>query len=301
MIVACPECSARFRLGENRFVGKKRLTLRCARCRNVFQVNVAASPSADAPERSFVRVLVAHGDPQLCTTIEEVLRHSGMDCRSCSDGEQALSLMAQKAPHVIVLDVALPGLYAFEAVEKIRCRPGLEKVKILLVSSVYNKTAYKRTPVSLYGADDYIEKHHIPGDLVVKISQLLRRETDLPLAGEPSDDAGKKPQDPYDPAPFIERIKERILHLEEQEGGETEEEKARRFARLIVADIALYSQPKVDEGISLGTFFEILAPEIAEGRRLFEERFGSAASPQDDFLQEAFRDFVASRHKEFLA
>lgn len=301
MIVACPECSARFRLGENRFAGKKRLTLRCARCRNVFTVDVSASPGAEGIDRSFVRVLMAHGDPQLCTTIEEVLRHSGMDCRSCTDGEQALSLMAQEAPDVLVLDVALPGLYAFEAVEKIRRLPGLEKVKILLVSSVYNKTAYKRTPVSLYGADDYIEKHHIPGDLVDKISQLLTSEAAVPTAVEPGDSTGAEHKSPLAPASFVERMKERILHLEELEGGETEEEKARRFARIIVADIALYSQPKVDEGIRLGTFFETLAPEIAEGRRLFEERFGSIAALQDDFLQEAFRDLVASRHKELHA
>ena len=299
MIITCPACSARFRLAENRYLDKKRLTLRCARCQKVFQVDVSSQRNADTLDRSLVRVLVAHGDPQLCTTIQEVLNRSEMTCRVGSDGEQALSLMEQEAPHVVVLDVALPGLYAFEAVEKIRRRPGLDQVKVLLVSSVYNKTAYKRTPVSLYGADGYIEKHHIPGDLVVKISQLLAGDMNSSSPSE-SGAVGSEWKSPSAAASFIERMKDRIHDLEEQEGGETESEKARRFARIIVADIALYSQPKVDAGIVNGNFFEALAAEIAEGRRLFEERYSGAAGQHTDFFQHALSDFVASREKELL-
>lgn len=299
MIITCPACSARFRLAENRYIDKKRLTLRCARCQKVFQVDISTRRNTDTPDRSLLRILVAHGDPQLCATIQEVLNRSEMACRVCSDGDQALSLMEQEAPHVVVLDVALPGLYAFEAVEKIRRRPGLDHVKVLLVSSVYNKTAYKRTPVSLYGADGYIEKHHIPGDLVFKISQLLAGERH-PSSSSATEVAGSDRKSPSVAASFVERMKDRIHDLEEQEGGETESEKARRFARIIVADIALYSQPKVDEGLVNGNFFEAMAPEIAEGRRLFEERFSGAAGQQVEFFQQALSDFVASREKELL-
>ena len=33
---------------------------------------------------------------------------------------------------------------------------------VVLVASIYNRTGYKRRPTSLYGADDYVEQHHIP-------------------------------------------------------------------------------------------------------------------------------------------
>ncbi|BCA80016.1 response regulator [Desulfuromonas sp. AOP6] len=300
MIIACPECSARFRLAENRYIDKKRLTLRCARCQKIFQVDVSPRRNSDISDLSFVRVLVAHGDPQLCATIQEVLNRSEMECLVCSDGDLALSLMEQSAPHVVVLDVALPGLYAFEAVEKIRHRPGLDKVKILLVSSVYNKTAYKRTPVSLYGADGYIEKHHIPGDLVFRISQILTDDSSPSSACESAGAVGKEVKNQSTPTSFVERMKDRIHDLEAQEGGETEAEKARRFARIIVADIALYSQPKVDAGIVNGNFFEAMATEIVEGQRLFEERFSVAAGQYADFLHQAFCAFVERRQKELL-
>jgi response regulator RpfG family c-di-GMP phosphodiesterase len=89
-------------------------------------------------------------------------------------------------PQVALIDVALPGLFAFELVDKVRNRPALKEVKILLLSSVYNKMAYKRTPTSLYGADDYIEKHHISDDLVPKINQLITHAKPLTKRQAPS-------------------------------------------------------------------------------------------------------------------
>ena len=44
---------------------------------------------------------------------------------------------------------------------------------VILIASVFNKTAYKRTPHSLYGADDYVEQHHIPDMLPVKLARLI--------------------------------------------------------------------------------------------------------------------------------
>ncbi len=44
---------------------------------------------------------------------------------------------------------------------------------MVLVASVYNRTGYKRRPTSLYGADDYVEQHHIPDALVGKLERLI--------------------------------------------------------------------------------------------------------------------------------
>ena len=47
--------------------------------------------------------------------------------------------------------------------------------RVVLVASIYNRTGYKRRPTSLYGADDYVEQHHIPDALVGKLERLDRR------------------------------------------------------------------------------------------------------------------------------
>lgn len=52
----------------------------------------------------------------------------------------------------------------------------------------------------------------------------------------------------------------------------TELEHARRLARAIVSDIALYNPEKVERGIREDSIFDLLAQEIAEGREHFVSR-----------------------------
>jgi hypothetical protein len=49
-------------------------------------------------------------------------------------------------------------------------------------------------------------------------------------------------------------------------------EKARRLARAILSDVALYNQDKVAEGIRLDSLFDLLADELEEGRQHFISR-----------------------------
>jgi uncharacterized membrane protein len=52
---------------------------------------------------------------------------------------------------------------------------------------------------------------------------------------------------------------------------------------------------KVDEGVLSGAFFEVLRPEIEEGRRLYEERKSSDLPRDVDYFQQTLEQFVATR------
>jgi predicted Zn finger-like uncharacterized protein len=301
MIVSCPACSARLRLDPQR-LGGKRVTLRCVRCRKVFKADVPLAGGGLEVAGSGPRVLIAHADQDLCAAIGEILAREGIGCQVCHDGRQALAVCEASSPQVAVFDVALPGLLAFELIDKVRRQPDLKDLRIILLSSVYNKTAYKRTPSSLYGADDYIEKHHISDDLVPKIHRLLADARPTTGGGSGTAVAAGRADDP-DPGQvaFFDTMNSRILQAEKREttpdGGAGARDKADRLARIIVADIALYNQERVDEGIRSGRFYEMLADEIEEGRRLFRER-GSAAGGSGKILDEAFAAFVQRRRSE---
>lgn len=302
MIASCPACSARFRLDRQRLAGK-RITLRCSRCQRVFKLEVPAVATA----LTGCRVLVAHSDESLCATIGEILARDGMSFQICHSGHEALRHMEASPPQVALIDVALPGLFAFEVVDKLRERPALKEVKIILLSSVYNKTAYKRTPTSLYGADDYIEKHHISTDLIPKINQVVTNAVPMATAPAAFEEAvagqtltSQAVTD--EPPDFIDSINTKIRNAEERETSPDSSaealEKARRLARIIVSDIALYNQERVDEGVRTGRLFEVMAVEIGEGRRLFEERVAPEIRQREDFLQTAFTALIDRRHRE---
>jgi hypothetical protein len=75
------------------------------------------------------------------------------------------------------------------------------------------------------------------------------------------------------------------------------EEKARRFARIIVSDIALYNQEAVMEGLRNGTFYELLKNDVTEGRELYEKRVPATVRAKKDFYQEAFDNFIKTQKK----
>ncbi|TLM62079.1 MAG: response regulator [Deltaproteobacteria bacterium] len=302
MIVSCPECDARFRIDGEKLAGK-RLTLRCAKCRAPFKVELPHRGRSAAPG---IRVMVAHTDRELCGTIGGILESAGMECLVSHDGEAALRLMDATPPQVAVVDVALQGLYAFEVVDKVRRRPGLGGVKIILLSSVYNKMAYKRSPSSLYGADDYIEKHHIPDDLVPKINRLVvgAAPATVPAPAE-EEQTGKvlsSREAEQQSVDYIHRVNEKILSAEnrqvDSDGELSDMERARRLARIIVSDIALYYQERVDEGIRGGNWAELLEVEIQEARKLFRERFPDERIQQARILEAAFVDLLERRRSE---
>lgn len=303
MIVKCPSCAARFRLDREKLAGK-RVTMRCARCRKPFKVELPHS-SPLRPEKK-VRVMIAHSDPELCATIKKIVEDAGFEALLGHNGVAVLAAMDAARPQVAVVDVALQGLYAFELVDTVRRRPGLAGIKILLLSSVYNKAAYKRSPISLYGADDYIEKHHIPDDLVLKINRLLVGAA--PAAGPTEDGEIEKSGEQLTPAEgvsqsfdFIHSVNEKIQTAEDHEisaDDVPERERAERLARVIVSDISLYYQDRIDEGILEGNWSELLATEIKEARLLFRERFPSLEIQNSKILEAAFLDLLEKRRRE---
>jgi DNA-binding response OmpR family regulator len=253
--------------------------------------------------------MIAHSDSELCSTIRSLVEEAGYEAALGHSGDEVLVAMDTMRPQVAIVDVALEGLYAFEVVEKVRRRPGLEKVKIILLSSVYNKAAYKRSPNSLYDADDYIEKHHIPDDLILKINRLL-------IGAAPTSDAASQGEveksgeqlsaveGASQSLDFINSVNEKIQKAEDHEISSNdvpERDRAERLARIIVSDISLYYMDRVDEGILGGNWSDLLAAEIKEARRLFTERFPSPEIQNSKILEAAFLDLLEKRRQELDA
>lgn len=300
MIVSCPACSKRIKLDRQRFAGK-RVKLRCVGCGEIFQAEIPPINSTPSPsiQSGAPMVLVAHSDVALCETVGEVLNRHALTWVSCHDGDEALRLMDSSPPRVVLVDVALPGLFAFEVVDKVRRRQGLESIKIILLSSVYNKMAYKRRPHSLYGADDYIEKHHIPTDLIAKINRLVPGQGGG-LAPATTENEVQVKEDAWK---IADSLNSRLLEAEESESAIAKNdalvlEKAQRLARIIASDIALYNQNKVEEGIRTDRFFELLAAEVAEGRKHFMEKIPPDVPGRETILQEAFESLISRRRLE---
>jgi CheY-like chemotaxis protein len=233
-------------------------------------------------------ILIAHDSEPIREVIRTLVGGAGWRVETVGDGEAARAALVRQ-PAALVLDVALSGVMAYQLIEEARRQqPGL---RVLLVASIYNRTGYKRRPTSLYGADDYIEQHHIPDSLVAKLSRLV----------------GAPPV--HTPAP--------VAHGDTEEGRAIREaslqasgdlpvrpaytvERAERLARLIVTDIALYNGDALDRAVSDGNTDELdarLRMDIEEGRLLFDMRVPEMIRRQRDFVGAALAELISERRR----
>lgn len=72
-------------------------------------------------------------------------------------------------------------------------------------------------------------------------------------------------------------------------------ELARRLARTIVSDVALYNSAKVKEGIEHDDIFEILKDELEEGRKLYLSRVDPSIASNYHFFEQAIVDVLVKQ------
>jgi len=320
MLIVCPGCKTRFSFDEQK-VGVDGIRLRCGKCNAIFRVlrkgpqQVAVPPSAlpTAEPPPAIRVVVANESAAFCKTVSDLLLRESFDVSVFNDGREAFNAILQRKPDVVLLDVALPSMYGFEVCDAIRKTPEIASVKVILIASIYDKTRYKRAPLSLYGADDYIEKHHIPDSLAAMVYRLVsgQKPVESPLGpmAEIEEEAQAATQE-LSPGEWEDQdITRRELKREEEMGTSlpsppSEPElpeahvKARRFARIIVSDIALYNQARVEEGVRNGAFYQLLADDIGEGKALYQSRVPEEITCGTSYLEEAFEDLIVRKKEE---
>lgn len=81
-------------------------------------------------------------------------------------------------------------------------------------------------------------------------------------------------------------------------GDPAAHEAAKRLARIIMSDIALYNQRAVEEGVRNGTIDEVLRDEIDEGKKLYEGRVPSEIVSSTDYYRAAIDEFVKRKKIE---
>jgi predicted Zn finger-like uncharacterized protein len=300
-VVSCPHCRRSYRLPPNRPIPAG-ASLRCTACGHVFPLAV---PVAAPPGPEGLRVLVASDGGEVGGIITEVLREGGYAPRLVQEGAEAWRQIQEWQPRATVLDVGLPGVPVFEICDRVRQDPRHSGLAIILLASVYEQTRYKRSPTSLYGADDYIEKHHLRDSLVDKVARHIAGRSESGASPSPSRREEEDRKGKRMPTPEEAQKDEQALVREEKYGSsgpvaDPRHEKLKRFARIIVSDIALYNQEAMEEGIRGGNLAELLENEIKEGRRLYQTRLSAEAGVEKDYFRQAFNDFVAAQKARYL-
>ncbi|MGZ3426904.1 MAG: response regulator [Polyangia bacterium] len=244
-------------------------------------------------------IIVAHESDTIREAIRRLCADAGYEVHAVAEGEAALRALDAR-PAALVLDVALPKVHAYEVVEEVKRRA--PNTRIVLVASIYNRTGYKRRPTSLYGADDYVEQHHIPDALLVKLERLIGpapRAVELPPPHVlPPEGVEIRDAAAAREAALPSSNGEKSAPAAKTQGLPNMIERAERLARLIVADIALYNGDALDAADHHGHELELearLRMDLEEGRLLFDLRVPAEVRRTRDFIAEALAEIRHQR------
>jgi predicted Zn finger-like uncharacterized protein len=220
MIAACPKCSTRYRV-ENERLAADGVRLRCTRCQAVFRVRApgAASPLVEPqveaqptpmpqpPDRSRL-VLVADSDAEGGKVTAGALAGWGLHPLLAHDGVEAILAIQRNLPRAVILDAALPKMFGFQVCELMKRNAELREIHVVLVGAIHHRERYRRSPNELYGADAYLERPDLPHGLATVL-----RDFGFPLAGAvPAAPARSGP--PARPAMRDFEVEEVVMPLE---------------------------------------------------------------------------------------
>ena len=118
-------------------------------------------------------VLVVEDEAALVTLLRYNLERAGFEVAEAADGEEALTLAAERKPDLVVLDWMVPLVSGIEVCRRLRRQPDTRSIPIVMLTARGEEGDKLRGLDS--GADDYITKPFSPSELVARIRAVLRR------------------------------------------------------------------------------------------------------------------------------
>lgn len=130
------------------------------------------NPSPDIAARP-VRILIADDQRQNRQLLEVMLSPEGFVFLTAARGDEALAIVAQQSPDLILLDVMMPGMDGYQVAAKIKGNLATKNIPIIMVSGLHDSGA--RMLAKSAGADDFLSRPVDRAELVVRVRNLLRK------------------------------------------------------------------------------------------------------------------------------
>ena len=115
-------------------------------------------------------VLVVDDEPAIVRLVRATLERDGLTVVTAGRGEDAVTIVSEERPDLVVLDVMMPGIDGFETLRRIRAQ---SQVPVILVTARVADADKLRGFQN--GADDYLTKPFNPDELSARVAAVLRR------------------------------------------------------------------------------------------------------------------------------
>ena len=116
-------------------------------------------------------ILVVDDQAQNVRLLDAVLSPRGYRVVSADSGEQALDLLSEEQPHLVLLDILMPGMDGYEVCRRIRANPDTAYLPVVMITA---SDAQQKVRGIESGADDFITKPFDQAELLARVKSLVR-------------------------------------------------------------------------------------------------------------------------------
>lgn len=119
-------------------------------------------------------ILIVDDEEDICELVELYLAREGYETVTCETGEEALELVQEATPDLIVLDLMLPGIDGLEVCRRLKANRKTQEIPILMLTA---KAEDADVVAGLeLGADDYVTKPFSGKVLTARVRRILKRQ-----------------------------------------------------------------------------------------------------------------------------
>jgi two-component system cell cycle sensor histidine kinase/response regulator CckA len=118
------------------------------------------------------RILIVDDERHNRELLEVMLTPQGFTLQMAGSGEEALAIVAQQPPDLILLDVMMPGMDGYEVAVSVKSREATENIPVIMVTALDDRASKLRGLHA--GAEDFLTKPVDRLELSVRVRNLLR-------------------------------------------------------------------------------------------------------------------------------
>jgi CheY-like chemotaxis protein/ribosomal protein L40E len=143
----------------------------CGKCGAPLKQEQAPPKPLDLHEPLPPKIVVVDDEPFVTKLLKHLLETEGMSVHVANNAKEALALIEETHPSLVITDRMMPDMDGFELIKSLRKKPEFASLKIIMLTVVDTFEDIRKSV--LIGADDYICKPFDPQELIWSVKRHL--------------------------------------------------------------------------------------------------------------------------------
>lgn len=118
------------------------------------------------------RILLVDDDPRNLRLLEGMLYAEPYHLLTATSGREALMVVENESPDLVLLDIMMPGMSGYEVCQTIKSQPSTRMIPVVMVTALHEVN--DRIQAMEAGADDFLSKPIDAAELIVRVRSLLK-------------------------------------------------------------------------------------------------------------------------------